>query len=869
MSERSTKDDAQQNSRAYFEPLGFEEASDDTLSGTAGPDMLSGDPPAGDGAELPGALAFWRFDGGTGGVFDNARAGGPDATAWRLEGGTAVAAKDHPVRPGPDGGAALAFDGETGFGFIDHDPAWEVTNGTVALWVQPDDLSDDAIILSKDRKEAGEGGHFRLGVEEDGHLFLRFAEGDGGRNKAWESSAPYLQEGQWTHIAVSFTAADGITVYADGVAIPDYAWIRQEGNEDLPSLHSEAYILQNREPWLLGTDTSRSNVNDTPEAFAEDAGTLRNAFAGAIDDFGLWGGMIPGDALSAAQVFQLYEDGPGTALTAPAGPQPMPAGDDTIKGAAGNDSLSGDAGDDSVSGEAGHDSLAGGYGDDLLDGGEGNDVLDGGRGSDLLLGGAGNDLLVSRSDAGEQRIGQLAIGEPTRGDPDNEVNRERQKLHGWEDQPLLSDDILVGGEGRDTFLFNPQINAKRDIILKHVNSDRTIDWADVAGENDELHDHWVDSFGIDVIADYRAAEDTIAIVGHTAAPEVRYELIDDDGDGVVDDTLSIITVYSNQHGGGGAHTRDLIGQIVVHGDLVDPDALVVDAGVTHGIVETLDALQEALAPSGPSKSTMVGGITILGYDTREADGSLGPIVAAPQDFVDNPYADSGLFDYAGSVPEDAPPLAAVVDALSDPVLAEMVLSGAAGDYVNLPHAGAVAGMAQAAGTVAFAFTADEPGGSNQALFSKDARGFVDGGHLTAWIDRNGHVQVRYQSTEDSVVLKAGDVAIEPGETYHLAFTFDAAAATLYLDGVQEDIEDLSDDPDFAAGMTGNTESLIFGASAVQRSSGKLDKLKDFFDGTITDALVLNRPLYPVEALQLAEGALDFMPTSASADLDPM
>ncbi|NBC33890.1 MAG: hypothetical protein GVY13_14545, partial [Alphaproteobacteria bacterium] len=142
------------------------------------------------------------------------------------------------------------------------------------------------------------------------------------------------------------------------------------------------------------------------------------------------------------------------------------------------------------------------------------------------------------------------------------------------------------------------------------------------------------------------------------------------------------------------------------------------------------------------------------------------------------------------------------------------------------------------------------------------------GHLTAWIDKNGHVQVRYQSTGDSVVLKAGDVPIEPGETYHLAFSFDAAAAALYINGEHQDSEDLSGDPAFAAGMTGNTESLIFGASTARRNSGEVDNLRDFFDGTIEDALVLNRPLYPVEALQLAQGALDFEPT-ASADLDPL
>ena len=59
--------------------------------------------------------------------------------------------------------------------------------------------------------------------------------------------------------------------------------------------------------------------------------------------------------------------------------------------------------------------------------------------------------------------------------------------------------------------------------------------AAVAGENNELHDHWVDAFGIDIIADYRADEDTIAIIGHTAAPEVEHVMLDTTGDGVGDE----------------------------------------------------------------------------------------------------------------------------------------------------------------------------------------------------------------------------------------------------------------------------------------------------------------------------------------------
>ena len=813
------------------------------------------DLPDAPGVDLPGALAFWSFADGAGNEFSDAR-GGPSAFAFTQEEGLAVPAPTPPVRPGPDGtpDAALEFNGETSFGFIAHDEAFEVTQGTIALWIQPDDVSDDAIILSKDQSGAGVGGHFRLGYEDGGHIFIRVANGDGGSNKAWESSAPYLNDGEWSHLAVSFGAEGGVTVYVDGVAIPEYAWIRKEGNEDLPSLQSEAYILQNREPWILGADTAYTTNNDTPDDFAADHEHLHDAFDGAIAGFGIWGGFTPDDALTGEEVLQLFLEGPGTALTAPSGIQPIALVDDDVMGTV----------------EA--DSLEGGYGDDILDGGAGDDVLEGGRGSDLLLGGDGDDLIVSRSDAGEQRIGQLAIGEPTRGDPDGEVNPDRQKLYGWEGMPLVSDDILVGGAGADTFLFNPQINAKRDIILEHVNDDRTINWAGVAGENNELHDHWVDSWGIDMIADYDASEDSIAIVGHTVAPEVEYKLIDTDGDGVLDDAVSIITVYSNQHGGGGAHTRDLIGQIVVRGDLVDAESILTNAGVTHGIVETVDEIHEAINPAGTLKTSMLeDGTEIVGYDTRDDEGNLGVIIENPEEFIDNPNLGSDRFEVASALPEGLPTPTVVLDETTHPIAEEMILTGSIFDGVAqpgvpgrfgyIPHEGAAAGLAQESGTFAFSFTADTPGEGWQALFSKDAFGYVDGGHLTAWVSDYGHVKVRYQSTEHTVYLHDWEVDIEAGVSHHFAFTFDSTSASFYLDGALRDSEDLSDMPGFAMGMSGNTESLVFGASTVSRTPGGLDNLKEFFDGTIEDVVVLDRLLHPTEVLFLSEDALETNPPS--------
>ena len=133
----------------------------------------------------------------------------------------------------------------------------------------------------------------------------------------------------------------------------------------------------------------------------------------------------------------------------------------------------------------------------------------------------------------------------------------------------------------------------------------------------------------------------------------------------------------------------------------------------------------------------------------------------------------------------------------------------------------------------------------------------DGGHLTAWIDKNSDLVVRYQSTDKSVYLKAKDFDVQAGQDYHFAFSFDAEAAKLYVDGRLRDAEDLSGNDAFAAGMSGNSESLVFGASTMHRPSGTLDKLREFFDGFIDEVVIADRVLHPMEVYRLAEAEGDF------------
>jgi Ca2+-binding RTX toxin-like protein len=238
----------------------------------------------------------------------------------------------------------------------------------------------------------------------------------------------------------------------------------------------------------------------------------------------------------------------------------------------GDDDVTGMAGNDMLDGGTGNDSVWGGSGDDRLTGGTGNDMLTGGYGSDHLNGGNGNDVLLSRSDAGEMVAAQ---------DGKTQIFADETAAF------TATSDVLTGGKGGDTFRFEGLVNAKDEIVAKHVNADGTIDWAGVTGENDNTHDHWVDGFGNDTITDFhRNQGDKIEISAHTA--EVKsIEYLDSNHDGKND--TSVITVISQQ-GNAGAHDEDLLGTITVHGDLVKQSDITVDNMSVYGAYEKVGSL---------------------------------------------------------------------------------------------------------------------------------------------------------------------------------------------------------------------------------------------------------------------------------------
>uniref|UniRef100_UPI002638B5D0 LamG-like jellyroll fold domain-containing protein n=1 Tax=uncultured Roseibium sp. TaxID=1936171 RepID=UPI002638B5D0 len=144
-------------------------------------------------------------------------------------------------------------------------------------------------------------------------------------------------------------------------------------------------------------------------------------------------------------------------------------------------------------------------------------------------------------------------------------------------------------------------------------------------------------------------------------------------------------------------------------------------------------------------------------------------------------------------------------------------------------------MEIAEGTIAFSFKADKVDGWD-ALFSKDASGYVTGGHLTAWVTDGGDIKVRFQDETGSLWLKAEDV-FEVGKEHEFAFTFGDDGAVLYVDGVA-----VAEDDAFESDWLGNEEYLMIGANGWSSPSGEIGWTGNHFDGVISDFTVLDQQL---------------------------
>ncbi|MEM6891417.1 MAG: LamG-like jellyroll fold domain-containing protein [Pseudomonadota bacterium] len=718
--------------------------------------------------------------------------------------------------------AVRSYSGQPGdYLDVGHHSSLVLAGGTISLSFSASDLSGEKAILAKDGSGREDGGHLSIRIK-DGTLvvmqentqkteWLKVPDLVLTQNKTYQLGLTFGDEGMKVWLDGALVAAE--PDFKQGIATNDRALViggtRGWRDSDSKSAHS-LFEGEIGNVMIFNQQLGEAEMLALAAAVDPDLDNQARMEAAMEDLFPVLGDMHhASDTLK--EILKDYgamhhghlSDMPMMRMGTDAG--------ETMTGGMGRDGLNGGMGSDVIGGAGGNDIIQGDYGNDTLYGGAGDDILDGGHGEDSLVGGDGNDFLISRSDGREGAI----YYDPNRdeGDPYGELTNGKL----YPDQPLPANDVLVGGRGADIFYFQALINAKERYIEKHTRDDGTINWHGVAGENDKLHDHWVDIIGSnDIVMDFNRAEgDRLVIEGHTVQiSNIRYG--DANGDGIMDHT--IIGLYSEQGKNGGAHADDRLGQITVYGDLVKESDIEHTAKPAYGIVHTIDDLKEAVTP--------------------KEKGTSAANPAPP-----NNLPDRGDLN-AQRLPDPAFGAAGTQEFSSD-----------ARSPLVFAHN---ADMDLAEGTIAFNFSANELK-DFQALFSKDAKGYGNGGHITAYLNDIGTLTVRVQDQDEAYYLKAEGL-IEAGKAYDLAVTFGEHGVELILDGQR-----VAYRPDVVYDLTTNTEYLVVGATGWNNSANRADNIHSHFNGTISDFVILNQPMTAAELRAAGLGTGDFGRLGLDAD----
>ncbi|MBV1865144.1 MAG: hypothetical protein KUG74_12040, partial [Rhodobacteraceae bacterium] len=215
----------------------------------------------------------------------------------------------------------------------------------------------------------------------------------------------------------------------------------------------------------------------------------------------------------------------------------------------------------------------------------------------------------------------------------------------------------------------------------------------------------------------------------------------------------------------------------------------------YGIITTIDDLEEAIKPvrKGTEGAKITAPSKLVKGDDLELGSGATPVFTVP---------DSHNF-------------------LSDEV-----------SYLAFEKQGS---LQLAAATIMFSFHVNKIE-DWQALFSKDAKDFGDGGHLTAWVTDKGGIVVRIQSGDKNFYLEIEN-AVKAGQTYDFALSFGADGAELYLDGVR-----MAYDREITENWLDNSEALIIGGSGTNADPGTVSSVWSRLDGEITNFAVYDEQL---------------------------
>ena len=541
------------------------------------------------------------------------------------------------------------------------------------------------------------------------------------------------------------------------------------------------------------------------------------------------------------------------------------SGDDRIEGGAGNDRLfggsdndivyggdgddfvSGGSGDDTLYGDAGNDTLTNGFGSDQVFGGAGDDEIDGGEENDSLFGGTGSDTFVIDDQSGTDAI---AGGEDV-GDADTDT------LDLSTTTSLNGADVTFDGDERGTYALNATTaNGTFSEIeqFRTTDQDDTVNAAasgaavsaDLLGGNDSF----MGGSGADVV-DGGAGNDELD--GGFGNDSIAGGIGDDTIDGSTGNDTMLGEAGNDKLWGGFGNDTIYGGEGDDTLDGLSGDDLLVGGAGNDGMFGGFgqDILYGGSGTDtlygGGDNDTLIGGAAgdVLdggsGDDTLYGDGANNdPLILLNfEGGTGTVAADESGNGFDGTYTNGAAETGAGYT--GEPGDQALQLDGV-DDYVEIPADDA---FRLENGTISVRFNADSLSGTS-ALFSRDSSYFDGGGHVGAWVNSDGSLEVRLQSDSSDTTLKTSPGAVSVGEWTHVAFSFGAEGATLYLNG-----EIAATDP-YTGGIEGNSEPWTIGTNQRSSSDGVADNLKHFFDGRIDEFALFDTQVSQAKVSEINE-----------------
>lgn len=165
------------------------------------------------------------------------------------------------------------------------------------------------------------------------------------------------------------------------------------------------------------------------------------------------------------------------------------------------------------------------------------------------------------------------------------------------------------------------------------------------------------------------------------------------------------------------------------------------------------------------------------------------------------------------------------------------------DYIEFAHSST---LMLSSGTISFWFATTTPNGT-MGLFSKDASGFVNGGHIHIYTEGT-RVKARLQSDSASYTVQSGTIATKTW--YNVVLTFGTAGMKFYVNGTEVDSDSHAGGLDSSSGGSGNSEPFVFGANTWGSGVGTVTPLQNFFSGEIDDVRIYDDALSPSQITNL-------------------